>query len=1028
MAQYFNINMYKVLLLMILLLIGNKTVEGCAEGWELNNGKCYLFSMKYYGWEDAKIYCEYLGANLVKIDDDEEHKYIKSRISAMELHYAWIGAKYSRVRRKYLWIDGSEITFSGWAPGEPGGRRGCVDYLYKYDYLWHSHCDCKYTRGPFICEKAPKGHDESIVDKEDAAATRTDGPEPTLKPTDSTVNLDDVFKGSDFCGKETTVTADSSTQTEESRLTPSYVQKSTADGIFIPGANVDITDRPDVNISTLDRKVLDTTISTEKTDEDIKIGRVVSEPVCGGVLTSRQGILESPGFPNYYTNNLRCSYTINMDLQDVILLRFDPDNFDIEFASNCVYDRVAVYAGYNSNSLLLGKYCGTTAPQPISSLGQMHIQFWTDGSVVRTGYIAHYTVTECGGVFTEPYGIIETPNGHTDYHNNQNCTWIITVVPNRVIQLKFQMFDLEEHSTCNYDYLDIYDGRSLASPLIGRYCGDAIPSEQIRSTSNTMTINFITDSSVTRAGFRAAYNTTYVCGGVLTSRQGILESPGFPNYYTNDLRCNYTINMDLQHVILLRFDPDNFDIEIASNCVYDWVAVYAGNNSNSLLLGKYCGTTAPQPISSLGQIHIQFWTDYSVVRSGYRAYYTIKECGGVFTEPYGIIETPNEPTDYHNNQNCTWSITVVPNRVIQLKFQMFDLQAHSTCNYDYLDIYDGPSLASPLIGRYCGDAIPSEQIRSTSNTMTINFITDSSVTRAGFRAAYNTTYDKPNKPSYVCYPNNTIIVHDLPANSYYLAVQKIPSSTDIRCTVSRLNTTTIEITGCLKDDPIVFTYGSYAGIESYKIHVGQSVNINITCHEISEDGVSVVINNTFAVNLQVDSENMVDPSYNVTSSLNTTSTNVNEPVAWTITFPVEYIVEVTSCTAEPDTTDNTDLVVQLISEGGCTVDRELISNFEDNLDGTAVATLWSFKFNNYDTILLKCDVIICPGASNACYTICSRQKRDIPDRSYRQADDSFSTVVQSRLHVIDHKSSGTMPAPQTVAVMMFQLVAVLLIK
>ncbi|XP_053384014.1 deleted in malignant brain tumors 1 protein-like isoform X2 [Mercenaria mercenaria] len=797
MAQYFNINMYKVLLLMILLLIGNKTVEGCAEGWELNNGKCYLFSMKYYGWEDAKIYCEYLGANLVKIDDDEEHKYIKSRISAMELHYAWIGAKYSRVRRKYLWIDGSEITFSGWAPGEPGGRRGCVDYLYKYDYLWHSHCDCKYTRGPFICEKAPKGHDESIVDKEDAAATRTDGPEPTLKPTDSTVNLDDVFKGSDFCGKETTVTADSSTQTEESRLTPSYVQKSTADGIFIPGANVDITDRPDVNISTLDRKVLDTTISTEKTDEDIKIGRVVSEPVCGGVLTSRQGILESPGFPNYYTNNLRCSYTINMDLQDVILLRFDPDNFDIEFASNCVYDRVAVYAGYNSNSLLLGKYCGTTAPQPISSLGQMHIQFWTDGSVVRTGYIAHYTVTECGGVFTEPYGIIETPNGHTDYHNNQNCTWIITVVPNRVIQLKFQMFDLEEHSTCNYDYLDIYDGRSLASPLIGRYCGDAIPSEQIRSTSNTMTINFITDSSVTRAGFRAAYNTTY---------------------------------------------------------------------------------------------------------------------------------------------------------------------------------------------------------------------------------------DKPNKPSYVCYPNNTIIVHDLPANSYYLAVQKIPSSTDIRCTVSRLNTTTIEITGCLKDDPIVFTYGSYAGIESYKIHVGQSVNINITCHEISEDGVSVVINNTFAVNLQVDSENMVDPSYNVTSSLNTTSTNVNEPVAWTITFPVEYIVEVTSCTAEPDTTDNTDLVVQLISEGGCTVDRELISNFEDNLDGTAVATLWSFKFNNYDTILLKCDVIICPGASNACYTICSRQKRDIPDRSYRQADDSFSTVVQSRLHVIDHKSSGTMPAPQTVAVMMFQLVAVLLIK
>ncbi|XP_053373742.1 deleted in malignant brain tumors 1 protein-like isoform X2 [Mercenaria mercenaria] len=1253
MAQYFNISMYEILILVILLLIGNKSIEGCEEGWELNVGKCYLFSMQYYGWEDAKKYCENLEANLVKIDDDDEHKYIKSRLSAMDFHYAWIGAKYSRAYRKHLWIDGSEMTFNGWAPKEPGNRRGCVAYLHKYNHLWRSHCDCKYTRGTFICEKVPKGHDEGIVDKEDSALTRINGPEPTLKPTNSTVDLDYVFKGSDFCGKETTVTTDSLTQTEKSRLTPSYVQKSTADE-----KSTDTTGGPDVDIPSPDWKELDSTDIpvprvNEKTDGDIKIGRIVSDcggeftsrqgilespgfpnyytnnlrcyytlnmdpqhvillsfdrfdieygndcrfdwvavyagnnanslllgkycdktvplPIrslgqmhiqfwtdssvvytgfrahytvcecgdvftephgiietpegstdyhnkqnctwiiaagqkgvvqlkfqmfdlqahstcsyeylviydgpsvtspligrycgdvmpsaqirstsntltinfitdssvtsagfraaynttydCGGVLTSRQGILQSPGFPNYYTNDLRCNYTLVMDPQHVILLSFEPDNFDIESGRDCRYDWVAVYAGNNSNSLLLGKYCGDTAPLPISSLGQMHIEFWTDDFISRhTGFRANYTVIECGGVFTEHYGIIETPNGLTDYHNNHNCTWSITVVPNRVIQLKFQMFDLQADSTCSYDYLDIYDGPSLTSPLIGQYCGDVIPFEQIRSTSNTMTINFVTDSSVTRAGFRAAYNATYCCGCVFTSRQGILGSPGFPNYYTNDLRCNYTLDMDPQHVILLSFDPDNFDIEPESDCEKDWVAVYAGNNSNSLLLGKYCGDTAPLPISSLGQMHIEFWTDYSIVHIGFRANYTVIECGGVFTEHYGIIETPNKPTDYHNNQNCTWSITVVPNRVIQLKFQMFDLQADSTCSYDYLDIYDGPSLTSPLIGRYCGDGIPSEQIRSTSNTMTINFVTDSSVTRAGFRAAYNTTYYKPN---YVCYPNNRIIVHDLPKNSYYFAMQNISSGTNIRCTVSTLNATTVEITGCLKDDPILFTYGLFSGIETYQIHVGQSVDIYVRCYEITEDGVAFVINDNFAATLQIDSNNTIDPSYNVSSSLNTTFSYVGEPVAWTITFPVEYILEVTSCTAEPYTTDNTDLLVQLISEGGCMVDSELISNFKDNLDGTAVATLWSFKSVYYDTILLKCAVIICPGASNACNTTCSRLKRDIPDRPYRQADDSFSTVVESRLHVIDHKSSETMPAPDVVAVVMFQLVAVLLIK
>ena len=58
------------------------------------------------------------------------------------------------------------------------------------------------------------------------------------------------------------------------------------------------------------------------------------------------------------------------------------------------------------------------------------------------------------------------------------------------------------------------------------------------------------------------------------------------------------------------------------NCRYDFVAVYAGNTSDSRGLGKFCGNTAPQPLSSLGQMYIQFWTDGSVVRKGFRAMYT----------------------------------------------------------------------------------------------------------------------------------------------------------------------------------------------------------------------------------------------------------------------------------------------------------------------------------------------------------------------------------------------------------------------
>ena len=87
-----------------------------------------------------------------------------------------------------------------------------------------------------------------------------------------------------------------------------------------------------------------------------------------------------------------------------------------------------------------------------------------------------------------------------------------------------------------------------------------------------------------------------------------------------------------------------------------------------------------------------------------------------------------------------WLVEMKVMSFLCVRFQMFELEAHSTCAYDYLDVYDGPSLNSPLIGRYCGHVIPTEQIRTTSNTMTINFITDFSVVRAGFRAVYRTTF------------------------------------------------------------------------------------------------------------------------------------------------------------------------------------------------------------------------------------------------------------------------------------------------
>ena len=43
------------------------------------------------------------------------------------------------------------------------------------------------------------------------------------------------------------------------------------------------------------------------------------------------------------------------------------------------------------------------------------------------------------------------------------------------------------------------------------------------------------------------------------------------------------------------------------------------------------------------------------------------ECGGVYTEPFGTIQSPAHPDDYYHLANCTWSISVPDNMAIRLK-------------------------------------------------------------------------------------------------------------------------------------------------------------------------------------------------------------------------------------------------------------------------------------------------------------------------------------------------------------------------
>lgn len=63
---------------------------------------------------------------------------------------------------------------------------------------------------------------------------------------------------------------------------------------------------------------------------------------------------------------------------------------------------------------------------------------------------------------------------------------------------------MENHDTCLYDYVEIRDGHSNDSRLIGKYCGYKLPPD-LYSTGNKLMIKFVSDNSVQKAGFSAAF-------------------------------------------------------------------------------------------------------------------------------------------------------------------------------------------------------------------------------------------------------------------------------------------------------------------------------------------------------------------------------------------------------------------------------------------------------------------------------------------------------------------------------------------
>ncbi|XP_044522837.1 enteropeptidase [Gracilinanus agilis] len=117
--------------------------------------------------------------------------------------------------------------------------------------------------------------------------------------------------------------------------------------------------------------------------------------------------------------------------------------------------------------------------------------------------------TDCGGPVElwEPNTTFSSMNYPNNYPNQAFCVWYLNAEKGKNIQLHFEAFDLENIN----DVVEVRDGRGDDSLLLAVYTGLG-PVKDIYSSTNQMTVLFITGKEINKRGFLANFTTGYHLG------------------------------------------------------------------------------------------------------------------------------------------------------------------------------------------------------------------------------------------------------------------------------------------------------------------------------------------------------------------------------------------------------------------------------------------------------------------------------------------------------------------------------------
>ncbi|KAG6457101.1 neuropilin and tolloid-like protein 2 [Manduca sexta] len=195
------------------------------------------------------------------------------------------------------------------------------------------------------------------------------------------------------------------------------------------------------------------------------------------------------------------------------------------------------------------------------------------------------------------------PRNSSYYYNSTDCVTVINATEGQIIELIFvDVFRIESHPECAYDYLEIRDGLQGYSKLLSKLCGTAFP-RQISTTGPNAWLKFHSDDTIEYEGFHinisfkagASHSIPASCYIPVEGSHGVIDSSDI------DEKCKTgSLNHALDVLWIIKA-PENMKIYLnftsyslaqPNECEENVIQVFGSVLELDSKLAHYCGSMA----------------------------------------------------------------------------------------------------------------------------------------------------------------------------------------------------------------------------------------------------------------------------------------------------------------------------------------------------------------------------------------------------------------------------------------------------